>query len=130
MIDKGWTFWLEWLESALYSASYININKTDHVRQISLRKETQKRSKDYSIQEEELTRLLASKKVKQPQIGSVRNDKTNYDKEEQFFSKDDVPLHARTIKEEINQLIDPDHLGLRKKQWNTSVSVPKSFEKQ
>jgi hypothetical protein len=81
------------------------------------------------MQEEELTRLLASKKGKQPKIGSVRNDKINYDKEEQFFSKDDIPLHARTIKEEINQLIDPDHLGLRKKQWNASVSVPKSFEK-
>jgi hypothetical protein len=72
---------------------------------------------------------LATKKGKQPKIGSVRNDKINYDKEEQFFSKDDIPLNARTIKEEINQLIDPDHLGLRKKQWNASVSVPKCFEK-
>jgi len=77
-----------------------------------------------------LTRLLASKKSKQPKIGSIRNDKLNYDKEEQFFSKDDIPLPARTIKEEINQLIDPDHLGLRKKHWNASVSVPKSMEKE
>lgn len=71
---------------------------------------------------------MASKKAKQPKIGSIRNDKINYDKEEQFFSKDDIPLAARTIKEEINTLIDPDHLGLRKKDWNTSVSVPKNFE--
>lgn len=88
--------------------------------------------KKYSIltQEEDLSKLTALKKTKQPKIGSVKNDKLNYDKEEQFFSKDDIPIHARTIKEEINQLIDPDHLGLRKKEWNTSVSVPKNFEKE
>lgn len=74
--------------------------------------------------------MLGSKKPKQPKIGSIRNDKINYDKEEQFFSKEDIPPQARTIKEEINTLIDPDHLGLRKKQWNTSVSVPKNFEKE
>jgi len=77
-----------------------------------------------------LNKLLGSKKARQPKIGSVKNDKINYDKEEQFFSKDDIPLYARTIKEEINNLIDPDHLGLRKKNWNASVSVPKSFEKE
>jgi len=33
-------------KSALFSQSYINNNKTDHVRQISLRKETQERSKN------------------------------------------------------------------------------------
>lgn len=81
-------------------------------------------------QEEDLSKLTALKKTKQPKIGSVKNDKLNYDKEEQFFSKDDIPIYVRTIKEEINQLIDPDHLGLRKKEWNTSVSVPKNFEKE
>lgn len=60
-------------------------------------------------------------------MGSIKNDKLNYDRDEQFFSKDDVPHRARTIKESVKNLIDPDHLGLRKKQWNTSVSVPKKF---
>ena len=73
-----------------------------------------------------MNKLMAMRKTRQPKIGSIKNDKVNYDKEEQFFSKEDIPMHARTIKEEINQLVDPDHLGLRKKEWNTSVSVPKT----
>ncbi len=79
------------------------------------------------IKEEDFNRLLVTKKSRPPKIGSIRNDKINYDKEEQFFSKDDIPNYAKTMKEEIKQFIDPDHLGLRKKQWNTSVSVPKNF---
>ena len=73
--------------------------------------------------------MLATKKSRQPKIGSVRNDKINYDKDEQFFSKEDIPQQAKTIKEEIKNLVDPDHLGLRKKAWNGSVSVPKNMEK-
>ena len=38
-------------------------------------------------------------------------------------------MQARTIKEEVKHLVDPDHLGLRKKPWNGSVSVPKNMEK-
>ena len=71
-----------------------------------------------------------SRRAKPPKIGSIRNDKINYDKEEQFFTKDDIPLHARSIKEEINHLIDPDHLNQRQKPWNASVSLPKNFEKE
>jgi hypothetical protein len=74
--------------------------------------------------------LLATKKSRSPRIGSIRNDKINYDKDEQFFSKDDIPANAKTIKEEVKNLVDPDHLGLRKKPWNVSVSVPKNFEKE
>lgn len=77
-----------------------------------------------------MNRLLTTKVNRAPKIGSIRNDKINYDKEEQFFSKDDVPLHAKTIKEEVKHFVDPDHLGLRKKEWNASVSVPKNFEKE
>lgn len=61
-------------------------------------------------------------------MGSIKNDKMNYDRDEQFFSKDDVPPKARTIKDSVKNLIDPDHLGLRKKHWNASVSVPKKLE--
>ena len=76
-----------------------------------------------------MSKLQVNAKSRPPKIGSIRNDKINYDKEEQFFSREDIPLHARSIKEEINHLIDPDHLDLRKKRWNASVSLPKSFEK-
>lgn len=58
-----------------------NNNKTADVRQRGLRKTTQKRGKLGVIQEEEFTRLLNTKKVRQPKIGSVRNDKINYDKD-------------------------------------------------
>ena len=81
-------------------------------------------------QEEQFTRLLATKKNKQPRIGSIRNDKIDYDKDQQFFSKEDIPNEVKTIKDDIKNLIDPDHLGLRKKPWNGSVSVPKNMEKQ
>lgn len=82
------------------------------------------------IEDEDISKYQIGTKTKQPKIGSIRNDKVNYEKEEQFFSKDDIPGHVKTIKEEINHLIDPDHLGLRKKRWNASVSVPKNFEKE
>ena len=62
-----------------------------------------------------------------PVIGSVKNDKINYDREEQFFSKEDVPCKAREVKDVVKNFIDPDHLGLRKREWNTSVSVPKKL---
>jgi hypothetical protein len=31
------------------------------------------------------------------------------------------------VKVEVKALIDPDHLGFRKRQWNGSVSVPKKI---
>jgi hypothetical protein len=43
-------------------------------------------------------------------IGSIKNGKTNYDKDEQFFSPDDLPIHARTAKNEVKVLIDPVEL--------------------
>lgn len=104
----------------------IKNNKTD-VCKVGLREAIKEIGTCFFIQEEDFNRLLVTKKSKAPKIGSIRNDKVNYDKEEQFFSKEDIPQQAKTIKEEIKQLIDPDHLGLRKKQWNTSVSVPKNF---
>ena len=71
--------------------------------------------------------MINLKKNKAPKVGSIRNDKINYDREEQFFSKEDIPAKAKTIKEEVRHFIDPDHLGLRKRGWNGSVSVPKNW---
>lgn len=58
---------------------------------------------------------MLTKKGITSKIGSINNNKVNYDREQQFFSKDDVPAHARTLKQEIKDFIDPDFLGLRKK---------------
>ena len=57
-------------------------------------------------------------------IGSIHNKKTNYDVDECFFAKDDIPLEVREKHNEVVQFIDPDFLGMRKKEWNSSVSVP------
>lgn len=59
--------------------------------------------------------MVQNKRGKTQLIGSIKNEKINYDREEQFFSKEDVPLHARQVKNEVKEFIDPDHLGLRKR---------------
>jgi hypothetical protein len=43
--------------------------------------------------------MMNLKKNRAPKVGSIRNDKINYDREEQFFSKEDIPAKAKTIKE-------------------------------
>ena len=50
-------------------------------------------------EEDDLNSMMELKKNKPPKIGSVKNDKLNYDKDEQFFSKEDIPAHARSIKQ-------------------------------
>lgn len=57
-------------------------------------------------------------------IGSIHNKKVNYDVDECFFAKDDIPIAVREKHNEVVQFIDPDFLGMRKKEWNSSVSVP------
>jgi hypothetical protein len=39
---------------------------------------------------------------------------------------EDIPEESLKMKRLIKQFIDPDLLGLRKKEWNHSVSVPKN----
>lgn len=57
-------------------------------------------------------------------IGSIHNKKTNYDVDECFFAKDDIPIQVRDIHNNVREFIDPDFLGMRKKEWNSSVSIP------
>lgn len=57
-------------------------------------------------------------------IGSIHNKKVNYDVDECFFAKDDIALDIRDKHNEVLEFTDPDFLGMRKKEWNTSVSVP------
>lgn len=44
-------------------------------------------------------------------IGSRHNKKKNYDVDECFFVKEDVPEEKRLIHKEIKDFIDPDYLG-------------------
>lgn len=44
-------------------------------------------------------------------IGSCHNPKLNYDVDECFFVKEDIPEDNRRIHKEIRELIDPDYLG-------------------
>lgn len=65
-------------------------------------------------------------KPKIHKIGSIKNGRVNYDKDEQFFAGDDIPLRAKHIHDDVLQFVDPDILELRKKEWNPSVLVPKN----
>ena len=47
----------------------------------------------------------------------------DYERDEQFFARDDVPRNARKARNEMKDLVDPDILSLRKPLWNKSVSV-------
>ena len=51
--------------------------------------------------------ILQQSNAKIHKIGSIKNGKSNYDKDEQFFSPDDMPFPARLAKEEVKLLIDP-----------------------
>ncbi len=47
----------------------------------------------------------------------------NYERDEQFFTKDEIPRPVQESKQEMLDLVDPDLLGLRKKDWNKSVKA-------
>lgn len=49
-----------------------------------------------------------------------------YDRDECFFVKEDIPEEKRKIHQEIKEMIDPDYLGMAKKRWNLSTSVPQN----
>lgn len=46
-----------------------------------------------------------------------------YERDEQFFTKDDTSKKNQEAKQEMLELVDPDLLGLRKKDWNKSVKA-------
>lgn len=43
--------------------------------------------------------------------GSVHNRKINYDPDECFFIKSDIPIKARLVHDDIKRLVNPDYLG-------------------
>lgn len=87
-------------------------------------------SNAYEQRLKEENELLDDKKQfrKAQKIGSIKNGRINYDKDEQFFNPADTDQNVRTIVRWVKELIDPDILELRKKPWNASVSYPKNIE--
>jgi len=57
-------------------------------------------------------------------VGSAVLGRLNFERGEQVFPKEDISKKALDAKSQMSQLVDPDILGLRKKEWNGSVSVP------
>ncbi len=54
----------------------------------------------------------------------------NFERTEQVFPKEDVPKQAIDAKVSMNQLVDPDILGLRKKDWNRSTAVARNNQEE
>jgi hypothetical protein len=59
-------------------------------------------------------------------IGSVKYGRYDYESDEHFFSNDDMPRKNRAAHQAMKDLTDPDILGLKKREWNTSAAVPKN----
>ncbi len=49
----------------------------------------------------------------------------NYQRDFQFFSIDDIPQAKKRAHDEACEFVDPDILGLKKRDWNASIKVPK-----
>lgn len=56
--------------------------------------------------------------------------RTNFERGEQIFAKEDIPKPKLESKHQMNQLVDPDILGLRKKEWNLSAAVPRNTQEE
>ena len=63
-------------------------------------------------------------KANREKIGGINLKRYNYEKDENFFSKADVPEKAREIHDYIQEYINPDNLELRKPVWNPSTFIP------
>lgn len=64
----------------------------------------------------------ATKNRKTHLIGSIRNNNTNYPKDQKFFHASDIPEKAREVVREVKSEIDRDVFKLKKPKWNASVS--------
>jgi len=69
-------------------------------------------------------------KTRAPLVGSTKIGRMNFERTEQVFPKEDIPKKAYEAKVAMTQLVDPDILGLRKKDWNSSVSVPVNAQEE
>ena len=59
-------------------------------------------------------------------IGSIHNTRGEFEKDENYFAKSDIPEKAQRIHDEIDEFVDPDHLELKKPRWNSSVYCEKN----
>lgn len=76
---------------------------------------------------------VAARKEYRPKThlaGSAKLGRMNFERGEQIFPKEDIPLKSIDAKKQMNQLVDPDVLGLRKKEWDKSVAVPLNAQEE
>jgi len=59
-------------------------------------------------------------------IGSVQSGILNFAPDQRYFQSADIPDKASDVKKAVKDDIDPDILGIRKRNWNSSVSIPKT----
>ena len=64
-------------------------------------------------------------KTNRARIGGA-SQRLDFERDENFFSRDMIPPKALQIKQEVEEYIDPDNLELRKPCWNASTFVPKN----
>ena len=69
-------------------------------------------------------------KSRHPIVGSTKLSRLNFERTEQVFPKEDTPFQAVEAKVKMTQLVDPDILGLRKKDWNNSTAVSKNHQEE
>jgi len=62
--------------------------------------------------------------------GSVKLGRMDFERSEQIFSREDMPHKSLTCKNQMTQLVDPDILGLRKKEWDNSNAVPLNTQEE
>lgn len=59
-------------------------------------------------------------------IGSSHyGENINYQRDFQFFSLDDIPSQKKVAHDKMSDFIDPDLLGLKRTDWNSSSKIPK-----
>lgn len=73
-----------------------------------------------SVNERRTKVKTAGQRVK---MGSIKDRKMNYEKDEYFFSKEDMPEKAREARKFYAQFMESDYLGLRKKPWEHSTFI-------
>jgi len=69
-------------------------------------------------------------KSRHPIVGSTKLSRINFERTEQVFPKEDTPFQAVDAKNKMTQLVDPDILGLRKKDWNNSTAISKNQQEE
>ena len=58
-------------------------------------------------------------------IGSCKFGRISYERDEHFFTPDDIPKKKLQAYKDMKEFTDPDILDLKKKDWNLRSSIPR-----